>query len=184
MRLLIIEDDPPLAEVLAEVLSDEGHEAQFALNGSAGWRLLHEMRELPDVVLLDLMMPGMDGQIFRRKQEADPKLAAIPTLVITGQSVSATSLAALGSLPVMRKPFSLPSLLAAIEELAHTRPGSDVRKTCTCGRSYDESEWKQLDLVSRSANQQETADLEIRSCVCRVALAWRRSVPPAGAAQA
>jgi two-component system chemotaxis response regulator CheY len=184
MRLLIVEDDPSLAETLADVLADEGHEVQVAEDGTIGWQLLHEMPTLPEVLLLDLMMPGMDGQSFRRRQVADPRLASIPTLVITGQPVSSRGREALGSTPVMNKPLALANLLAALAEIVQTT--ERAQKKCSCGRIYGTEEWRKLPLVGTIDNGRNAGEqFELRNCGCRSTLAWQLgphavSMPPLG----
>jgi CheY-like chemotaxis protein len=81
---LVVEDDDELREVLTEVLSDAGFDAWGAQNGADALDLLRaslrDGRRLPDVILLDLMMPVMDGRRFREVQRADPSLAQVPLL--------------------------------------------------------------------------------------------------------
>src|SRR5689334_12889545 len=80
-RILIIEDDADLRDVLVTVLRRRGHEVDTANEGEEA---LARMRSaLPDVVLLDLRMPGMNGWEFRLEQRRDPVLAQIPVIAMS-----------------------------------------------------------------------------------------------------
>jgi DNA-binding response OmpR family regulator len=80
-RVLIIEDDPETRDALSVFLELEGYEVSSAPDGRAG---LSEARaRRPDVILLDLMMPGMDGWGFRAEQKRDASIAAIPVVVVS-----------------------------------------------------------------------------------------------------
>src|SRR2546430_989400 len=75
--VLIVEDDADLREMMAQLLSLEGFQAAAVANGSEALQYLHNGHIKPDVILLDLMMPVMDGWEFRRKQQADPAFADV-----------------------------------------------------------------------------------------------------------
>jgi CheY-like chemotaxis protein len=80
--VLIVEDDEDLREMMAQLLTLEGFQAATVANGKEALDYLHE-RDKPEVILLDLMMPVMDGWEFRRKQQADPSLAGVPVIVLS-----------------------------------------------------------------------------------------------------
>jgi CheY-like chemotaxis protein len=80
--VLIVEDDEDLREMMAQLLTLEGFQAATVANGKEALDYLHE-RDRPEVILLDLMMPVMDGWEFRRKQQADPSLAGVPVIVLS-----------------------------------------------------------------------------------------------------
>lgn len=171
MFVLVVEDDALLAEALADAFRDEGHEVRTASDGLLGWRALED--RLPDVVVLDLMMPNLDGQAFRRRQLASPSLAPIPTLVLTGQPVTKEMRAGLGATPVMSKPFPLSNLLAAIAELTDVQ---DRRaKVCACGAVYSPDEWRALAWVAVIDNGRDVGEeLELRNCShCGSTIAWQ-----------
>ena len=81
VRVLVIDDDVALREILRDCLEAEGYAVDVAVDGRDGLDRLQHRR--PRVILLDLMMPVMDGWEFRRQQLADPVLAAVPVLCIT-----------------------------------------------------------------------------------------------------
>ena len=113
--VLVVDDDGDLLEVLGEVIEQEGYRAITAKSCDAALALLRE-GETPCVILLDLKMPGMSGEEFRRLQLADPQLCDIPVVGFTGLSngEARTQRLALGSF--LRKPVKLHHLL---ETIAH-----------------------------------------------------------------
>ncbi|MDB4990020.1 MAG: response regulator receiver protein [Myxococcaceae bacterium] len=114
--ILVVEDDPDIREGTTEFLTDNGFEVFAAENGLEALRLL---REHPNVrlILLDLMMPIMDGWTFRRKQLADAQLASIPVFILSAASRTAKAAAAddLQALKYLPKPFSWPDLLGMMD---------------------------------------------------------------------
>src|SRR4051812_45843617 len=81
-RVLIVDDNPDIRYVLAEILRDHGFTVDTAPNGQAALLVLYH-RPRPHLILLDLTMPVMDGWEFRRQQEQDPELSSIPVAVVT-----------------------------------------------------------------------------------------------------
>jgi CheY-like chemotaxis protein len=79
--VLIIDDDAGRAGVMTEILTCEGYEAQTARSGLEGLRRLRHGGPVPDVIVLDITMPVMDGVAFRRAQLRDPVLSRIPVLL-------------------------------------------------------------------------------------------------------
>jgi CheY-like chemotaxis protein len=111
--ILVVDDDPDIRDSLREVLEDEGHQVTCLANGREALDYLKTANPRPCVILLDLMMPVMDGWQFRREQKADPDIADIPLVVIT----------ATGKRPVLidaaelvMKPLDLNQLFKAIEK--------------------------------------------------------------------
>jgi CheY-like chemotaxis protein len=110
--ILIVDDDPDIRDSLKEVLEDEGYTVSCVGNGREALDYLRRTPTRPCVILLDLMMPVMDGWQFRREQKQDPTIAGIPLIVIT----------ATGKRPVLidadelvMKPLDLGRLFEAIE---------------------------------------------------------------------
>jgi DNA-binding response OmpR family regulator len=172
MRVLVIEDDVDLCEALVAELTVAGHEVICAREGAlAIAELTRSYDALPAVILLDLMMPNRDGQRFRIRQLSDPRLASIPTLIITANDIDAATRSALEGVPVVRKPFASDVLIAAIDEVV--RPPLEVKR-CSCGRIYDWPTWGALQFVGEIDNGREVGErLELRQCVCKTTLAWQ-----------
>jgi CheY-like chemotaxis protein len=117
-RILVVDDEAFIRLYLEEVLVDEGHDVRSASDGAEALRLLREGEPSPDLILLDLMMPGMNGWEFRKEQAADPGLAGIPVVVVSGAGDVQAEAARLGVQGYLAKPFFPEMLLAAIAALA------------------------------------------------------------------
>jgi len=110
--ILVIDDDDDIREVLATLLDEAGFRVVTAANGREALEHLREDPQ-PDVILLDLMMPEMDGYQFRAEQQRDPALRAIPTLIVTAGTVT-SRVEALGAEAILRKPVGLRRLVDTI----------------------------------------------------------------------
>jgi CheY-like chemotaxis protein len=115
-HILLVEDDFAIRETVAEVLESDGFQVTCAHNGAEALRLLGEGHR-PGLILLDLMMPVMDGWEFRLAQRRNPEIASIPVIVLSagaGQEGRLPMLAAAAFLP---KPFELDQLLNTVGRL-------------------------------------------------------------------
>ena len=113
--ILVVDDDLGIRESLGAVLESAGYRVRLAANGEAALGALGSEPGLPDLILLDLMMPVMDGWQFRSRQLQDPRLREIPVVIISaGGNVQqkAENLSAVGWL---RKPLMIPVLLREVE---------------------------------------------------------------------
>src|SRR4051812_36434591 len=81
--ILIVEDDAPIRDMLEEVLEEEGYPVQSTANGQEALTALHALSKPPKLILLDLMMPVMDGWTFRQMQIQDPVLRGIPVVILS-----------------------------------------------------------------------------------------------------
>lgn len=117
-RVLIIEDDDDIRETLFEVLEDNGFEPSAAANGAEALALLRSAAAKPNVILLDMMMPVLDGWGFRSAQLADPALSEIPVIVLTAHASIEETARTLGATGFLRKPVRLDPLLDAIRRHA------------------------------------------------------------------
>jgi CheY-like chemotaxis protein len=117
-RVLLVEDDHALRETIADVLSDEGFEVACACNGrDALEKLAHG--QLPDLIVLDLVMPVMDGWAFRDAQRKRPDLAQIPMVVLSASfSADSPRVRALEADAVLSKPVGIDRLIGAVRGLA------------------------------------------------------------------
>ena len=115
-RVLVVEDDPSLRLVLVDALVDEGHDVREAASGARALAVLQEW--LPDLILLDITMPEMDGRTFRFEQRRLPSPASqTPVVLVTGSHDHATLIAELGAAALLRKPFNLDELVTLVDEL-------------------------------------------------------------------
>jgi CheY-like chemotaxis protein len=114
-NVLVVEDDDDTRELLREALEAHGYAVACAANGDQALEHLRASSPLPDVILLDLMMPVMNGWQFRSAQRRDQALASIPVVVITASGASRER-AGLMVDQIVLKPVRLPQLLGAIVE--------------------------------------------------------------------
>lgn len=112
--VLVIDDDTDIREGLREILEDAGYVVTEARNGREALGTLRAAATLPDLILLDLMMPVMDGFQFRREQLADPRLATIPVAVLSADGQLGERAGALGNALWLRKPIHLDQLLEVV----------------------------------------------------------------------
>jgi CheY-like chemotaxis protein len=116
LRVLVVDDNEALRENLAECLAGEGYEVAAAPDGSAALDLL-SAHPVPDVVLMDLAMPGLDGRELAQAIRASPRLSGLRLVLITGHG----DVELAPQLPVdvvLRKPFGIRELLEAMERTA------------------------------------------------------------------
>jgi len=115
--VLIIEDDSRSIRLLELILRSQGYGVTVAHNGDKGLALMHSRRF--DLLVLDLMLPGMDGFEILRQVRADPQLADVP-VIITSAQAQATSkhqAAELGAAAYLTKPYRKVELLEVVESL-------------------------------------------------------------------
>lgn len=111
--ILVVEDDPDVADTVCGLLRAFGYHVEVAVDGNEAMRALRSGLR-PKVILLDLMMPNMDGQRFRALQRDDPELSQIPIIVVSSDAKA--NAARLGVAACLTKPFEPEQLLAAIRQ--------------------------------------------------------------------
>jgi CheY-like chemotaxis protein len=125
-RVLVVDDDPSIREILRLILCEEGFQVREAENGQRALLALETWRA--DVILLDLMMPVMDGAAFRVEQRKTASIADIPVVVLTAsRPVFAPTVEALGCSAVLSKPCDLNLLIGNVSALANERAGKPAR---------------------------------------------------------
>ena len=111
-RVLVVDDDRDLRELLAAVLSSAGYEPLTAENGAAALSVLRTV--LPELIILDLMMPVMNGWQFREAQTALPDYARIPVVCLSGHHQARLQASTLGIKACVVKPFEIDDLLQVV----------------------------------------------------------------------
>ena len=114
-RVLIVEDDESIRSLLERVFWSGGYAVRTASEGVEALRLLEE--EAPDLIVLDLMLPWLNGIELLVTVRKQPQLTSVPVLVATGTATSAYDLRDFGPLLVLHKPFPLAALLPAADKL-------------------------------------------------------------------
>ena len=115
--ILVVEDDPDIAELIRHYLEKSGHAVQLLGSGAA---VLPKVRgERPDLIVLDLMLPGLDGLMVCQALRSDPLTAAIPIIMVTARGDEADRIAGLelGADDYVTKPFSAKELVARVSAL-------------------------------------------------------------------
>jgi CheY-like chemotaxis protein len=111
--VLVVDDDPDILEALSEILEVEGFLVRRARNGQEALDRLNQ--EPADLVLLDLMMPVMDGWEFARQMRAKPNQKDIPILVLSADRNVAAKAMEVGAIGYLAKPFELSDLLKLVQ---------------------------------------------------------------------
>ena len=114
--ILVVDDDAAVRDALVMLLSDEGYEARGAHDGVEALRVLRNGFRA-SLVVLDMMMPKMDGWDFRLAQRRDPELADIPIVVLTAIVDPAVETKKLDAVAGFRKPLDSYALLQVVSEL-------------------------------------------------------------------
>ena len=111
--VLVVDDDPDILEALSEILEAEGFEIRRARNGKEALDRLEP--DAPQLILLDLMMPVMDGWEFaQRMRQRPPEIARIPIIVLSADRNVGSKAADLGAVGHLAKPFELNDLLELV----------------------------------------------------------------------
>ena len=123
MRILAIDDDRDLREFYRVFLQEVGHEALVAADGMEA--LVLARQEVPDAIVLDLGLPGMDGYEVLQELQSDPTTRDIPIVIVTAHPI-AKGIDLAGVVGVLRKPYDVP-LLALTLERAVMRGAATLR---------------------------------------------------------
>jgi len=119
LTVLIVEDDSEVRLLLAEGFQGCGHDVLEAADGQKALDLLRAGLR-PDVIVLDVIMPIMDGLTFLSHKRRAPELSRIPVVIVSATNHGPVD----GAHCVLRKPFELDDLLETVHQCAHARPGS------------------------------------------------------------
>jgi DNA-binding response OmpR family regulator len=114
-KLLIIEDSLDIQQTLKQILELEGYEVTVASHGQEGLDKLRLSTFEPHLILLDLMMPIMDGHQFRKIQMKDEKLSVIPVIIMTADGNFKPEMSEIMGEGFIRKPLDIDDLLKTVE---------------------------------------------------------------------
>ena len=114
-RILVVEDDMPIATMIADELGDAGHLVDVVANGAEALETLHEY--IPDLVLLDLMLPQMHGWDFVERYGEVTGGEKIPIIVVSAAGAITRSMEDLGVRRFLPKPFEVAALTHAVDEV-------------------------------------------------------------------
>lgn len=115
-RVLIVDDESDIRQAVAEVLAEEGHQVVAAGDGEEALAQIRAFH--PELVLLDLMMPVMNGWEFRAAQKGDPDISEIPVVILSAMGREG----AIDADGYIQKPFDLEVLLSAVRRHALSAP--------------------------------------------------------------
>jgi CheY-like chemotaxis protein len=107
--IMVVEDDADALEALGDLLESHGYAVASARHGAEALELLGRS-PLPDLIVLDLLMPTMDGWEFRRRQKLDPRIAKIPVVVVSASSAAKP----IDADSILRKPVDIDRLLETV----------------------------------------------------------------------
>jgi DNA-binding response OmpR family regulator len=114
--VLIVEDDDSLRESLQILLEEEGARVLVARDGEEAMEVLRSSEELPALILLDLMMPRMDGWALRRRLRADRRLATIPIVIVSALPDLTLEAKRVGAIDFFGKPLDMERLHALVAQ--------------------------------------------------------------------
>ncbi len=114
-KILLVEDDQDIRETLVELLQDEGYDVLFAENGQMGLEKLASVNELPNLILLDLMMPIKDGFQFCLEKEANSKISHIPVVVMSADGHIRENQQRVNASAYLKKPLDIYQVIDVVQ---------------------------------------------------------------------
>lgn len=166
IKVLIVEDDPNLGQILREYLEVKGYKTQLDANGEAAWKTFKQ--DMFDICILDIMMPRMDGFTLATKIREVNK--EVPIIFLTAKSMKEDAVKGLkiGADDYVTKPFSMEELLLRIQAvLRRTRHGEGIEepKDCQIGRFHFNFETRILNL-NNDEQRLTTKESELLKLFC------------------
>jgi CheY-like chemotaxis protein len=125
MPILVVDDKAEIRSLISDVLVDEGYTVAHAANGREALAYLHAAPTLPCIIILDLMMPLMDGWDFLRARQGNPVIWAIPTVVISDLHTFAAA-NVLGAQECLLKPLDLDCFVALVQRYCDKEPADEA----------------------------------------------------------
>lgn len=120
-KILVIDNDREFRRFIGEALSIDGYEVLLESSGYNG--IAKAVKERPDLILLDILMPSLNGVSVVRKLRSDPRTASVPVMIVTGEASGeqVAAVLAAGACGVLFKPFSLNTLYSEIRKTLSAR---------------------------------------------------------------
>ena len=112
--VMIVEDDRDVLESMAEVLEDHDYGVVRAAHGQEALDQLRDQTDKPCVILLDIMMPVMDGWQFRAEQQVDPSIAKVPVVILSAHARAQEAAQQMDAAAALEKPVKLETLLKTV----------------------------------------------------------------------
>lgn len=128
-HILLVEDDAAICDAMSELLVSEGYEVHCAMDGQQALDWLREAEPLPHLILLDLMMPVLDGIQFRLRQVAEDRLSDIPVVVMSADTRGAEKSSGIGAHGYLKKPLEIDDLLDIVERWTRHIPGGSAGRS-------------------------------------------------------
>ncbi len=122
--VLVVEDEFGIAELFDVVLTEEGYRVLTAMNGKLGLEML--VKERPDMVFMDYMMPVMDGSVMLAAMQVDPSMREIPVVMMSSMPEATIAERCSGYVAFVRKPFKLVELVEMVRRILATSSTSSV----------------------------------------------------------
>ena len=126
-KILVIDDDDDIRESIVALLNSEGMEAAGARSGIAALSMMTWARFVPDVILLDLIMPSMSGEQFRGMLQKNASWSSIPIVICSGEAISPSLRPHVFG--VLEKPFDLDKLFSLIKSACASRGRARAKPT-------------------------------------------------------
>ena len=115
-KILLVEDDQDIRDTLIELLEGEGYEVLFAENGQVGLDKLSTIKVLPNLILLDLMMPIKDGFQFCAEKDADPRFSHVPVVVMSADGHIRENQQRVNARAYLKKPLDIYEIIDIVEK--------------------------------------------------------------------
>ena len=124
--ILVVDDELGIRDLLFEILNDEGHQVELAMNAAQARSIRANLQ--PDLVLLDIWMPDTDG-VTLLKEWASTGMLSMPVIMMSGHATIDTAVEAtrMGAMAFLEKPITMQKLLKAVEQGLNKKPAANLR---------------------------------------------------------